>query len=429
MSGVVYEPSGRLPLYNVAVFVPNSTPKPFVEGVSCETCGASITGSPISITLTDAQGKFTLSNVPVGSNIPLVIQIGRWRRQVTIPTVTACTNTTLSDSNVTRLPRNKSEGDIPKMALVSGDADPFECLLLKMIDASEFTENGGDGGVHFFRNNGLGMRLLEPIWEGPKLYGKVDTLKKYDVVFLPCEGGANSKGGYTKNIVDYTAAGGRMFTTHYGYVWTADGSPPFPSTAHWMPESATPEDVAVTINQTFPKGQAFASWLENVGAASGGIIQLVETRKDVGTVTPPTIDWMHGDSTKNTPGTNYDWTPHLTFNVPFDPPPAPDGGPGQTCGRVVFSDFHVASGARNNKFAFPKACNDTPFTPQEKALVFMMFDLASCVQDDSSAPQVCRAISESCTTNTDCCSGLSCQTSTGAECNGQQGCTCQSTIG
>jgi hypothetical protein len=429
VSGVVYEPSGRLPLYNVAVFIPNSTPKPFVEGVTCESCGASITGSPISITLTDAQGKFTLSNVPVGANIPLLMQVGRWRRQVTIPTVTACTNTPITDPSLTHLPRNKAEGDLPKMALVSGGADPFECLLLKMIEPSEFTKETADGRVHFFHNNGLTMAT--PPSEGPALYGHLDALKKYDVVFLPCEGGPYRKEPTeTQNIVDYSAAGGRMFTTHFGYVWTAWGAPPFPSTANWTPDARTADRVKVTINQAFPKGKAFASWLENVGAASGGIIQLIDPRKDVGTVRPSTIDWMHGDVTGQTQGSNYNWTPHLTFNVPFNPPPSADGGPGQTCGRVVFSDFHVATDATNGEDEFPNACkSNTDFTAQEKALVFMMFDLASCVQDDSTAPQVCRAIGDSCTTTTDCCSGLSCQTSSGAECNGQQGCSCQSTIG
>jgi hypothetical protein len=33
-------------------------------------------------------GSFTLTNVPSGTNIPIVIQSGKWRYQGIIPTVT-----------------------------------------------------------------------------------------------------------------------------------------------------------------------------------------------------------------------------------------------------------------------------------------------------------------------------------------------------
>ena len=47
---------------------------------------------------------FSIANVPVGSNIPLVIVAGKWRRQITIPQTTACTNTVVSG---TRFPTNR----------------------------------------------------------------------------------------------------------------------------------------------------------------------------------------------------------------------------------------------------------------------------------------------------------------------------------
>src|SRR5205807_1623542 len=81
------------PLVNVLVYVPNAPVLPFAPGVSCDTCdGATsiVTGSPLVSTTTGVDGTFTLPNMPVGKNIPLVIQNGRWRRQMVIPDVASC---------------------------------------------------------------------------------------------------------------------------------------------------------------------------------------------------------------------------------------------------------------------------------------------------------------------------------------------------
>jgi hypothetical protein len=64
--------------------------------VSCDRCGAPVSGSPIATALTDESGHFVLRNVPVGVNIPLVVQVGKWRRQVSLPTVAPCVDTAIS---------------------------------------------------------------------------------------------------------------------------------------------------------------------------------------------------------------------------------------------------------------------------------------------------------------------------------------------
>lgn len=53
------------------------------------------------------------------------------------------------------LPRNKAEGDIPQIAVVSGHADAMECVLYKMgLDVAEFTVPSGTGRVHVYRGSG-----------------------------------------------------------------------------------------------------------------------------------------------------------------------------------------------------------------------------------------------------------------------------------
>src|SRR5882757_6711979 len=77
ITGVVYAPNGTDPLPNVTVYIPNAPVSAFTPGVSCPVVGQAPSGSPLVGTTTGVDGSFTLVNVPVGSNIPLVIQAGR----------------------------------------------------------------------------------------------------------------------------------------------------------------------------------------------------------------------------------------------------------------------------------------------------------------------------------------------------------------
>jgi hypothetical protein len=71
---------------------------------------------------------------------------------------------------------------------------------------------------------------------------------------------------------------------------------------------------------------------------------------------------------------------YLSFNTPIGTPSD------KQCGRAVFSDVHV-SGFGNAFASFPSWCTSAPLTPQEKALLFLFFDLSACIQDESKPPQ------------------------------------------
>ncbi len=362
------------PIYNAIVYVPNAAVDPFPAGVSCDQCGAAVSGSPVVVALSDSSGKFTLKNVPVGDNIPLVVQIGRWRRQVVIPTVKQCVDNPIP-TTLTHIPRNKSEGDIPHIAIATSTYDAEECILLKMgVDVSEFTASSGNGRIHLYHGNGTTLPGASPMAD---LTASLATLKQYDVVQFPCSsvpviGGSPGQAG--KNLLDYLDAGGRAFATDLSYSWYKDGPAPLPSTAPWGTwGGGMPWPLPATIDQSFPKGKALAEWLKNIGATpTQGSIDLNETYHITDSVNAPTSRWLYSTSPTS--------VQTLSFNTPIG------NAPDKQCGRAYYSNFHIAGGQSGGGTTFPAECDSKPLTPQEKAMEFFLFDLSSCVQDDSKPP-------------------------------------------
>ena len=406
VTGQLFAPNGTLPLYNAIVYIPSGPVEPFVPGVSCDRCDGKISGNPLASALTGPDGRFTLSDVPTGRDIPLVVQLGRWRRSTTIPAVADCTNTNLTDPELTRLPRNRTEGDIPQIAIATGTADPFECLLLKIgIDAAEVTapDAAVPGRIHFYRaTDAPGLDLSKPAPTADTLYSSLSSLLRYDVLLLPCEGGPFDKSVVNGQpltpdprtlLQEYVNAGGRLFSTHYSYDWLTYTGSPYNKIAAptkgglWPTEQVDDynDTIAARLVLTFPKGADFARWLGFAGVSSPpNALDIDQGRHDITAVDPAYAQ----------PWATFDFSPvgggpgvmHFTFNTPLDPPRDDMGAP-EYCGRVVFSDFHVTAGALANPSApFPAACMLSPMTDQEKALAFMLFDLSSCVQQDSSRP-------------------------------------------
>jgi hypothetical protein len=370
LSGTVYAPNGVDPLLNALVYVPNAPVSAFTPGVACDTCGAKASGSPLVSAVSGVDGKFVLKNVPVGQNIPVVIQLGRWRRQIVISNVLACADNPIPAAQ-TRLPRNKTEGDIPLIAVATGSLDALECVFRQIgVQDSEFTSGTGTGRIHIYTGSGSPGASIAGAQSETQLTTDINLLKKYDMVFFPCQGSPYTKSStQLQNIIQYANAGGRVFTTHYSYVWLYNNAP-FSGAANWNVDNFTSSNSGIGfIDMSFPKGQALAQWLVNVGASTTlGQIPITELRHDADSTISPTQTWM----TYNDP--SYGTLPmHFTFNTPVGTPAA------QQCGRVLFDDFHVFN---TSSGTFPNECTSGSLTPQQKLLEFMIFDLASCVTPD-----------------------------------------------
>ena len=382
ITGTVYAPNGTDPLPNVLVYIPNAPVAAFTPGVSCDPQGTPASGSPLVSTFTAVDGTFTLNNVPVGSNIPVVIQTGRWRRQLVVPTVTACISNVPSPpagDKFFRLPKTKLEGDIPKIVVVTGSVDGLECVLRKIgIADTEFTDPKGTGRVNFYTGDtGPGAQIdsstpdESALWTANTITGAV-PIYDYDLTLFPCQGEPEDLPTVAQqNVINYANAGGRIFATHYSYDWLFNDTP-FSGVALWDIDQAQPsQDLqAAYVNQTFSKGAELAQWLQKVGASTTlGQIPVNTLRHDQDGVNAPTQSWLSIDNPSE--------SVQFTFNTPV-------GAVAQNqCGRVLFNEYHVENLTDASGDIFPSECSAGAITPQERLLEYSIFDLSTSVSPDT----------------------------------------------
>lgn len=400
ITGKVLDPAGNNGLYNVVVFVPNTQGGALpliprgVNTASCS-CGDLFQGEdPVVDTLTAADGTFTLANVPAGKSVPLVVQIGKWRKEIILPTVNPCQANAAGNIN---LPRNGGDGmfaSIPNMAVSTGSADTLECLLTRIgVDPAEFSgdPNTASAHVHVFQGGtagfpGLGNSTVNPSspTASTSLWDSDGDLERYDIVLLSCEG-QPTNGANPQTVSDYVTKGGRVFAEHFHYQFFANQAQ-FPNTANWTPGGAYPNPITGSVQTTllngqpFPEGQALETWLTDVGALTSNVLPIQVARQDA-TVVAANVStpWVVSG-----PGISPASTQYFSWDMPFNPP-KDDAGVPEYCGRVVFSDLHVSGGGSSSEdytssTVVPTGCAaTTKLSPDEDALEFILFDLSSCV--------------------------------------------------
>jgi hypothetical protein len=400
ISGTVYAPNGTLPLFGVNVYVPNSDPGPMPSGLVCDQCTDSLPGSPVGTPVqTNEAGQFMLTNMPAGTNIPLVITTGKWRRIINIAQVNQCGNTSVPATDTT-LPKSASDAspntktcgsgpcvDMPKIAITTGRADSLECLVRKLgIADQEITTSAGSGHVQLYTGNGVSQfdagfpggggqtfPSATPFW------ASFDNLKQYDIVILSCEAGQNPQ-TKPQAALDamkmYADMGGRVFASHWHNIWIGGafqggGGGQTPAVWNTIATWQNGQDPGSTdlIDETDnPKGMSFATWMVNVMGST--VRDQIDLQSGTDKSTCTAVDntkaerWTYAQSNMN--------PQNFQFTTPNEQPAA------QRCGKVVFSDMHVSGGPGQGNY--PTSCGTSlTLTPQEKALAFMFFDIASCV--------------------------------------------------
>jgi len=137
-------------------------------------------------------------------------------------------------------------------------------------------------------------------------------------------------------------------------------------------ENIEPLLFTADVNTGFDKGSALADWLLEVGGSTTrGQIEISDSERTVVETTHPNaVSWIDADSSEGEAALYYG------FPTPVE---------GAACGRMVFTDVHVASGTGDSgKEVFPSCSGE--LSPQQLALAFLIFDLANCVQPSETAP-------------------------------------------
>ena len=442
ITGTVYNPAGKNPIYGAVVYIPSNldglTAISQGPGNSCGTC-VTPQGDPLAGAVTLPDGSFTIKKAPVGDNIPLVVQVGKWRRMTYISVNNSCNGNALTDVNLTRLPKAQTDGDnasLPKIAIAVGDADRLQCLFVRMgVDPHEFTNPGGTGAINLYNlpaalNNDSSYRgNYDATYNGGAVYpdagglwSDINQLANYDMLLLACGGNQSAmdpsktspnpiSDASKANVVNYLAHGGRVFGEHYHWSWiksfptgTKPTDVPIPSplgvdVATWIPYSSSnvlPATPAL-VETSFQKGKDFAQWLLTVGA-SPTLGTFVFDPTDVSTkpsakdeISPPPSArrWIYQPADTTNPTGAASNTHYLSFNVSSTGQVIDrlDTTSTNMCGRFVYTGLHVATAAtgahaEDTKGTFPTQCQAGDLSPYEKAIEFMMFDLSSCLTTD-----------------------------------------------
>jgi hypothetical protein len=395
ISGKVYDPAGTNPIPHAFVFVPTD-PNGKIPAVTpgaktCDTCDLPI-GSYVAATVSDATGSFSLKGIPAGTRIPIVVQLGKWRREVFV-TTTACQNTALTPED-TRLPAAQTEGDMPAMALVTGGADNLGCLVRRFgISAQEFKAPHAGGRLDVYK--GLPTSVIAGLSIGAPglssgtagdctstsancVWNSKSSLEAYDLVLLACQGstydtavdagtaGANVTTAAKQAMHDWLAEGGKVFATHYHYTWFMNGPSDFQGIATWLGSSSANGQGTYTVETSFPKAQDLETELADAGLTTSGGLSMTSVATSVSSVNSPALAWIKDPSNQD--------TKFFTFTTPV--------GSG-ACGKTAFTDVHAGGTPAGD---LPASCTSGALTAQERALELLFFDLSACVSDDTKAP-------------------------------------------
>jgi hypothetical protein len=404
LTGKVFDPAGVNPLYNALVYVPALTTSLPTGGISngthaCGACGTPLVDHVVA-TVTDATGSFSLAGVPTGKQVPVTVQIGKWLRTTPIDITASCATTPVPDGTL-RLPGAPTQGNLPRIAFVSGGGDDLGCFL-RRIGITSFANPFGPGAVNVFRGVSASSGTVTAFGPGLSrgsagdcttsacpLWASRAALDDYDMVLLSCEGdpySASKPAAAIQTMHDYVAGGGKLLAIHSQAIWFQDGPSDFQSEGEWQAFSNVLDSGSYSFDTAFPKGAAFQRWM-----GTSGPVSLSNVSGSLGAAATSAASWLMSEGAQDAAvgdaslvdGSSSDAAADGALAVKALSFGAGIADGGTPCGKAVFSDIHPGTAPEGD---LPDSCQMRALSPEERALEFLFFDLSACVQDDRQAP-------------------------------------------
>ena len=374
--GQLFAGNGTDPVPGAAVFVPVYDLPELPPTLGCDLCNQipySVASSP-----TDYDGSFRLRGVPAGP-VSIVARLGRFQRVLSMDVIPCVENVIPADPNTAgkgiRLPRKSRElsgqDALPRIAVASGDYDQVECVL-KRIGIDEIDMFDGRGSS----NPPAIASLLQ-------LLGDEKRLFLYNILIVNCTDNqflsAVSQPGVQKTLEKYVGSGGRLYVTDWAYD-VIEQVPAFSPYLCFEPQSppgapmctSGPSQQSIADSRTPYSGKSkildpqMAKWLRQFTGVIDpsdqvdvGYSFVVVASASADPLTP-TKTWVQGPTPFGTrPQT-------VTFDY-------------KSCGRVHFSTYNTEpAGAVYDGDRWPNNCKSN-FTPQERLLEYLFFDIAACL--------------------------------------------------
>jgi hypothetical protein len=348
LTGKVVAPEGTIPISNALIYLASTTPPPIPQGVFCDKCVELTPTTPY--TYSKADGTFDLGAFGEGPQT-LVVQKGQFRRAWPIQ-VKGPTQVVPQKSSTLPGKSDPAAGDdIPKMAIVQAQWDAIEVSLARLGLGT--VTNTGPFGTPQVKNGSFDL-------VDSTLLNDATKLAQYNIVFAGCSfsSGTTCNTGQPagdskvqKNLRDYVAAGGKLYTSDYSYELVRQ---PWPGFVNWDGETKTLGSACqsgaydATAQVSDP---GLSSWLTALGDPTPTLKQswtsIASVSPQMGTdqdgkpamITPKV--WMSGNGKPMT--------------VSFQ----------NGCGRVLFSTYHTENGDM--------------LLSQEKALLYVLLEVGVCV--------------------------------------------------